>query len=307
MNEHIDSPDGQPRAVVARDGVRFTLLGTAHVSRASVDAVEAAVASGDYDAIAVELDLNRHRAMTDPDALAKLDLFQIIREGKIGLVAANLALAAYQRRLAAQLGVEPGAELKAAAVGASERGLTLHLIDRDVGTTLKRAWSSLGFWGRSKLMAGLSAGLFVAACVTDWFDGYFARRYHQISRFGRFLDPIADKLLVAAALVMLVNSGQLSGIHVLAALIILAREILVSGLREFLAELRVGVPVSQLAKWKTAVQMGAIAFLLLGDAVPPIVGQLGLVLIWIAAALTLITGYDYLRMGMRHMAEGGPT
>jgi cardiolipin synthase len=106
---------------------------------------------------------------------------------------------------------------------------------------------------------------------------------------------------------MLVNSGQLRGIHVLAALIILAREILVSGLREFLAELRVGVPVSQLAKWKTGVQMGAIVFLLLGDAVPPIVGELGLVLIWIAAALTLITGYDYLRTGLRHMAEGGPT
>jgi pheromone shutdown-related protein TraB len=167
MTEHIDSPDGQPRAVVARDGVRFTLLGTAHVSRASVDAVEAAVASGDYDAIAVELDLNRHRAMTDPDALAKLDLFQIIREGKIGLVAANLALAAYQRRLAAQLGVEPGAELKAAAVGASERGLTLHLIDRDVGTTLKRAWSALGFWGRSKLMSGLAAGVFVEEDVDE--------------------------------------------------------------------------------------------------------------------------------------------
>jgi len=149
--------------------------------------------------------------------------------------------------------------------------------------------------------------LFVVACVTDWFDGYFARRHHQISRFGRFLDPIADKLLVAAALVMLVDSGQLRGVHVLAALIILAREILVSGLREFLAELRVGVPVSQLAKWKTGAQMVAIAFLLLGDAVPPIVGQIGLVLIWVAAALTLITGYDYLRTGLRHMAEGGPT
>ena len=155
------SADGQPRAVVTREGVRYTLLGTAHVSRASIDAVEAAVASGEFDAIAVELDANRHRAMTDPDALAKLDLFQIIREGKIGLVAANLALAAYQRRLAAQLGVEPGAELKAAAVGASERGLALHLIDRDVGTTLKRAWAALGFWGRSKLMAGLAAGVFV--------------------------------------------------------------------------------------------------------------------------------------------------
>ncbi len=163
------------------------------------------------------------------------------------------------------------------------------------------------FWLDHDWAQWLSASLFVVACVTDWFDGYFARRYHQISRFGRFLDPIADKLLVAAALVMLVDSGQLRGVHVLAALIILAREILVSGLREFLAELRVGLPVSQLAKWKTAAQFVAIAFLLLGDAVPPIVGQIGLVLIWIAAALTLVTGYDYLRTGLRHMAEGGPT
>jgi pheromone shutdown-related protein TraB len=167
MPHSIESPDGQPRAVVARDGVRYTLLGTAHVSRASIDAVEAAVASGSFDAIAVELDPQRHRAMTDPDALAKLDLFQIIRDGKIGLVAANLALAAYQRRLAAQLGVEPGAELKAAAVGAVERDLPLHLIDRDVGTTLRRAWSALGFWGRSKLMSGLAAGVFVDEDVDE--------------------------------------------------------------------------------------------------------------------------------------------
>ena len=151
----------QPHAIVERDGVRYTLLGTAHVSRASIDAVEAAITSGQYDAIAVELDAQRHLALTDPDALAKLDLFQIIRQGKIGLVAANLALAAYQRRLAEQLGVEPGAELKAAALGASKNGLPLYLIDRDVGTTLKRAWSSLGFWGRSKLMAGLAGSLFV--------------------------------------------------------------------------------------------------------------------------------------------------
>jgi len=148
--------------------------------------------------------------------------------------------------------------------------------------------------------------LFMAAGITDWFDGYFARRYHQISRLGRFLDPIADKLLVAAALVMLVDNGQLRGVHVLAALIILAREILVSGLREFLAELRVSLPVSQLAKWKTAAQMAAIAVLLLGDAAPAIVTQIGLVLIWVAAGLTLITGYDYLRTGLRHMAEDQP-
>ena len=118
------------------------------------------------------------------------------------------------------------------------------------------------FWLDRGWAQWLSMILFVIAAVTDWFDGYFARRYHQISRFGRFLDPIADKLLVAAALVMLVDSGTLRDLNVLAALIILAREILVSGLREFLAELRVGLPVSQLAKWKTGAQMVAIAALL---------------------------------------------
>lgn len=159
------------------------------------------------------------------------------------------------------------------------------------------------FWLERGWAQWLSMILFTAACVTDWFDGYFARRYHQISRFGRFLDPIADKLLVAAALLMLVNSGPLRGVHVLAALIILAREILVSGLREFLAELRVGLPVSQLAKWKTGVQMVAIALLLVGDAAAPVVTTIGLWAIWIAAGLTLITGYDYLRTGLRHMAE----
>jgi pheromone shutdown-related protein TraB len=164
IDSAIESPTAdflrdQPHAIIERDGVRFTLLGTAHVSKASVDAVNAALASNQFDAIAVELDANRHRAMTEPNALAKLDLFQIIREGKMGLMAANLAMAAYQRRLAEQLGIEPGAELKAAAIGAKEKNLPLYLIDRDIGTTLKRAWYSLGFWGRSKLMAGLAGSL----------------------------------------------------------------------------------------------------------------------------------------------------
>jgi len=159
---------------------------------------------------------------------------------------------------------------------------------------LDRGWSQ---WA--------SMVIFAIACITDWFDGYFARRYHQISRLGRFLDPIADKLLVAAALLMLVHNGPLRGVHLLAALVILAREILVSGLREFLADLRVGVPVSQLAKWKTGAQMVAIGFLLVGDAAPAGIPAvlIGLVLIWIAAALTLVTGYDYLRTGLRHMAD----
>jgi pheromone shutdown-related protein TraB len=157
----------QPHAIVERDGVRYTLLGTAHVSQASIDVVEQCVASGNYDTIAVELDGNRLRALTDPDMLHKLDLFQILREKKIGLVAANLALAAYQRRLAEQLGVEPGAELKAAAIGAKQRGLSLATIDRDVGVTFKRAWHKLGFWGRSKLMASLATGLLVDEKVEE--------------------------------------------------------------------------------------------------------------------------------------------
>ncbi len=171
MNAVDDTvPDGlldQPHAIVERDGVRYTLLGTAHVSQASVDAVEAALASGRYDTIAVELDAQRHRALTDPEALSKLDLFQILREGKTGLVAANLALAAYQRRLAEQLKVEPGAELKAAAVGAQARGLRLALVDRDVGITLRRAFGGLGFWGRSKLIAGLGASLMADESVEE--------------------------------------------------------------------------------------------------------------------------------------------
>ncbi len=151
---------GQPHAIVERDGVRYTLLGTAHVSKASLDAVRAAIASGSYDTVAVELDPQRLASLTDPDALAKLDLVKVLREGKTALFAANLGLAAYQRRLAEQLGIEPGAELKAAALDARERNLALHLIDRDVGITFKRASSRLGWWGRAKLGGGLIASLF---------------------------------------------------------------------------------------------------------------------------------------------------
>lgn len=151
----------QPHAIVERDGVRYTLLGTAHVSQASVEAVRDAVGSGAFDAVAVELDPQRLQALTDPDALARLDLVQVIRTGKTALFAANLALAAYQRRLAEQLGIEPGAELKRAVLEARQRDLPVHLIDRDVGLTFKRASSKLGWWSRAKLGGGLLAALFV--------------------------------------------------------------------------------------------------------------------------------------------------
>ena len=147
--------------------------------------------------------------------------------------------------------------------------------------------------------------VFSLAGVTDYVDGYLARSLNQRSELGRMLDPIADKLLVAAALLLLTAFDRLGPFGLLPALVILCREILVSGLREYLAELRVGMQVSRLAKWKTALQMVAIGFLIVGDSgyEPVPFQQIGWVGLWIAAALTLITGYDYLRAGLKHMEE----
>src|SRR6516162_6393262 len=149
----------------------------------------------------------------------------------------------------------------------------------------------------------IACALFTAAAVTDWLDGHMARRWQQQSEIGRFLDPIADKLLVSATLLMLTAFGRLPGDAILPALVILCREILVSGLREYLAGLCVGVPVSRLAKWKTFIQMVAIGFLIVGDAGPPFlpVSAIGETLLWAAALLTLVTGYDYLVAGLRHI------
>ena len=150
--------------------------------------------------------------------------------------------------------------------------------------------------------------LFSAAAVTDWLDGHMARRWEQQSELGRFLDPIADKLLVSATLFMLTTTGRLSWGAVLPALVILCREILVSGLREYLAGLRVGLPVSRLAKWKTAIQMVAIGFLIVGSAGPAFlpVAAIGESLLWLAALLTLVTGYDYLHAGLTHLTRPAP-
>ncbi len=151
----------------------------------------------------------------------------------------------------------------------------------------------------------VALGIFTFAGITDFFDGWLARRNNQISSFGRFLDPIADKLLVSAILLMLAAFHRMSPITFLPAVVILCREILVSGLREFLAETKVSMPVSRLAKWKTGLQMVAIGVLIVGDAGPDwlpvrLIGELGL---WIAAVLTLITGYDYLVAGMPHIRK----
>lgn len=157
----------QPSVIVERDGVHYTLLGTAHVSKASVEAVRAAIDSNQFDAIAVELDPQRLKALTEPDALAELDLVKVIRERKVAPFAANLALAAYQRRLAEQMGIEPGAELKAAAVEAQARNLPLQLIDRDVGITFRRILQGLGWWDRMKLISGVGASLFSSDEVAE--------------------------------------------------------------------------------------------------------------------------------------------
>lgn len=153
----------------------------------------------------------------------------------------------------------------------------------------------------------IALSIFLAACVTDFFDGYLARVWSQQSSLGQMLDPIADKLLVGAALVMLVANGTLRGWAIIAAIIILSREILVSGLREYLAELRVKVAVTRLAKWKTTVQMVALGFLIAGEAADQIfwgmATHLGLALLWVAALVTLYTGYDYFRAGLRHVID----
>jgi cardiolipin synthase len=137
-------------------------------------------------------------------------------------------------------------------------------------------------------------------------DGYLARRWKQVTTIGTLLDPIADKLLVSSCLLMLAADGTIRGWALWAAIIILCREILVSGLREYLAELRVSVPVTNLAKWKTMMQLVAIGFLIAGDAgdrVLPYTSLIGATLLWISALLTLYTGYDYFRAGSKHLVE----
>ncbi len=144
---------------------------------------------------------------------------------------------------------------------------------------------------------------FFFASITDFFDGYLARIYGTTSKLGQFLDPIADKLMVAAILIMAVADGRIEGYHVIAALIILLREIMVSGLREFLSGQTVSVPVTFLAKWKTAFQMFALGAFLISTSAPfglPAI-EIGITCLWIAAIVTLYTGFDYLRAGLKHM------
>lgn len=164
------------------------------------------------------------------------------------------------------------------------------------------------YWPEDHWSRWFALGVFALAAITDYLDGYVARTYAQGSALGRMLDPIADKLLVAACLLMLVATDTIRGWDLWAAIVILCREILVSGLREFLAELKVGVPVSRVAKWKTTFQLLSLGFLIAGpagDTVLPGNTQIGLILLWVSALLTLYTGWDYLKTGIQHLVDEG--
>jgi cardiolipin synthase len=165
-------------------------------------------------------------------------------------------------------------------------------------------WQSL--LGGPLWLRWVAVGIFILAAITDFLDGYLARVLQQHSAFGMMLDPIADKLLVASCLLMLAADETIKGWSLWAAIVILCREILVSGLREYLAGLRVSVPVTRVAKWKTAIQLVAVGFLLAGEAgdrVLLVVTPIGITLLWISAIFTLYTGWDYFRAGVRHLID----
>ena len=166
--------------------------------------------------------------------------------------------------------------------------------------------AGLLLWGNEHTTRWMALGVFTAAAVTDFFDGYLARIWKQQSLLGRMLDPIADKLLVVTTILVVVANQTLAGWTIWAAIIILCREILVSGLREHLAELKVRLPVSAIAKWKTTVQLFALGFFIVGPAgevMLPGTVVIGSALLWIAAVLTLYTGFDYMQAGMSHFGS----
>ncbi len=199
--------DEQPVVRVERDGVEYVLLGTAHVSRASVEAVRAMLAAEEVDAVAVELCESRAQGMRDPEALKRMDLFQVIRQGKTGMVAASLALASFQKRLAEQYGIEPGAEMKAAMQGADTRGLPLWLVDREVGTTLKRAWRNLGWRERMGVLGGLVGSVFEREDIAeedieklkqgDMLEGAFNEFAHDSATLYQSLITERDRFMAA--------------------------------------------------------------------------------------------------------------
>lgn len=159
------------------------------------------------------------------------------------------------------------------------------------------------WWPEWRVGYGIGFALYCLMGITDYFDGYLARSQGTVSKLGVFLDPIADKIMIAAVILILAGRGVITDLHLIPALVILVREIAVSGLREFLGGIQVSMPVSKLAKWKTTLQLGALGFLIFAPIMPQWawVHPVGLWALWGAAALTAITGWDYLRIGLKHM------
>ena len=160
------------------------------------------------------------------------------------------------------------------------------------------------FFMDGALAAWIALTLYILACITDYLDGYIARRYEIVSAFGTFLDPIADKIFIASLLIALAGFGRLEGLWLVPAIIILMREILISGMREFLGPKNIQLPVSKLAKWKTTVQMIALGFLVVGnygDVLIPHTLFIGQILLAFAALLTVVTGWRYVTEGMKHV------
>ncbi len=166
VDDTADAPAG-PRQTVMHGDARFTLVGTAHVSRASADEVRALIESGDYDSVAIELCDARHATLTRRAEMEQMDLFQVLRQGKAGMVAANLALSAYQQRLAEQFDIEPGAEMRAAIAACDTAGLPLTLIDRNIGITLKGVYRRIPWWQRISTMSALFASLLSRDKITE--------------------------------------------------------------------------------------------------------------------------------------------
>ena len=273
---HLPALSGQPLAVVERDGVRYTLLGTAHVSHASVEAVHAAIDSGRFDAVAVELCDSRHQALIAPERLQQLNLLQVLKEGKAGMVAAQLLLASYQARLAEQLGIEPGAELRAAVNEAGARGLPVWLIDREIGITVGRAYRSVGFWRR----IGLASGLLASLLSNDQIDEAEIEKLKEgdmlesaFREFAMQSQPLYTALIAERDAFMAARLRQQTTQDAA------PREVLVvigaghlQGLRQALLE-QTGSPVEQVAelqrpppprRWPKWLGWGLMAFLLAG-------------------------------------------
>lgn len=224
----------QPLEVVERAGVRYTLLGTAHVSRTSAEVVTKMIAGGRFDAVAIELDAGRYRALTEPEAHAQMDLLKVLRQGKAGMLAVNLALAAFQQRMAEQFGVEPGAEMRAAIAGAKAAKLPVLLIDRDIGVTLRRVNANLGWWQRLTLFAGLIASAFSSDKISeadvealkegDILESTFTEFAAKSERIYRPLVAERDEYMVARLLerapghrdvLVVVGAGHLKGVAAL--------------------------------------------------------------------------------------------